>query len=216
MWKKKHNKNKIWYELEFDSGALIVQGTKSYNPLENLNGKICDLEQIHSAVIHRARADIKLVGDGLYTGENNFILSIKTADCLPIILYHPRKKILSLLHAGWRGTLLRITKKAILLLQSKYDLKGKELIAAFGPCINPDNYEIGEEVYKLFEQKNLPGVKKIEEGYYLDLKETNLAELKDKGIDEIYHFPEETCNSNIFYSHRKGEKGRNITAARII
>ena len=93
MWEQKQKEGKIWYELIFDSNVVIIQGTKSFNPLTEIEGALCGLKQIHSAVIHRANPKINLVGDGIFTDEKDIIIYVKTADCLPIILYHPKKVI---------------------------------------------------------------------------------------------------------------------------
>ena len=215
MWKQKEKAGKIWYELEFDSNTLVIQGTKTFNPLEEMEGTPCGLKQIHSTVIHKACSGITLVGDGIFTNKKNVVLYVKTADCLPIILYYP-KKILAILHAGWRGTLLRITKKFLIQMKNELKLSIPEWIVAFGVSIERDNYGVGVEICELFKMERIQGVHIKEDCYFLDLKEANIVEMMVMGIKTFYHFPEDTYSSDKFYSNRRGDRKRQITAGKIL
>lgn len=214
MWERKQKEGKVWYELAFDSDAMVIQGTKSFDPLKDMEGTSCGLKQIHSAIIHKACSGITLVGDVIFTNKKNVVLYVKTADCLPIILYHPTK-VLAVVHAGWRGTMLRITKRFLLQMRSDLRLNIKDWVAAFGVSIGIDNYEVGEEIYELFRMERIPGIHIKEDRYYLDLKEANMIEMVDMGMKTFYHFPEDTYSSDNFYSNRRGDKERNITAGKI-
>jgi len=216
MWERKEREGKIWYELSFDSDALVLQGTKSFDPLKEIQGRPCGLGQIHSSVIHRAYPGVKLVGDGIFTDEKDIIIYVKTADCLPVVLYHTGKKILAILHAGWRGTLLRITRKFFLKMKNDLKLDVSDWIVAFGPSIRRENYEVGVEIYDLFKIEGIPGVHIEKARYFLDLKEANVREMEEMGVRTVYTFPEDTYSSDAFYSNRRGDKERNITAGKIV
>ncbi len=210
-WQKKTKNTKSWYEFSFNSKVKLIQGTKYFNPLCEVKGEFIDLMQIHSSVIHKARADIKLVGDGLFTDIKGLNLSIRTADCLPMIFYHPNKGILALLHAGWKGTALMIAKKFLLKMKELYNLKFEDWEVSLGPSINPENYEVGEEVFEFFDKFNIEGIKIRNERYFLDLEEANIKIIEKYGVRKIYPFPEKTYTSGLFYSSRKGDTERNIT-----
>ncbi|MBN1695211.1 polyphenol oxidase family protein [candidate division WOR-3 bacterium] len=210
-WQKKTKNKKIWYEFSFNPKVKIFQGTRYFNPLCELNGEFMDLIQIHSSVIHKARKDIKLVGDGFFTDKKGFNLSIRTADCLPMIFYHPKEEILALLHAGWKGTALLIAKKFLLNMKELYNLEFKDWEVALGPCIDFLNYEVGKRVFEFFDKFNIDGIKKKNDRYFLDLEEANIGIIKKYGIVKIYPFPEKTYTSKLFYSYRKGDTERNIT-----
>lgn len=215
-WEKKKSRNNIFYEFLLEDEIKVIQGTKSYNPLNDLKGETYGLRQIHSSIIHRARLGIKPVGDGLYTEERNVNLYLKTADCLPVIMYNTKKKILSMLHAGWKGTLLKIIEKFLLFTAHKYDVNNENWIAIFGPCISGENYEVGKEVAELYRNNDISGVSEKNEKYFLDIAHSNKNILLSKGISDIMEFPEETYSSGLFFSYRKGEKGKNITTARLL
>ena len=210
-WQKKTENQKKWYEFSFNSKVNLIQGTKSFNPLREVKAEFIDLIQIHSSIIHKARADLKLVGDGLFTNEKGLHLYIRTADCLPMILCHPEEKILALLHTGWRGTVLMIAKNFLLRMKQLYNLNFYDWEVALGPCITPLNYEVGKGVFEFFNKLNIEGIKLKNGRYFLDLEEANIKILKKYGINKIYPFPEKTFASELFYSYRKGDRERNIT-----
>ena len=215
MWVRKEKEGKIWYELSFDSDTRILQGTKSFNPLKEMDGNLCGLRQIHSSVIHRADFGVRLVGDGIFTEEKDVLIYVKTADCLPIILYHPEERILAILHAGWKGTLLRITRKFFLKMKNDFKLNVSDWIVAMGPSIDRKDYEVGTEVYELFKFEGLTGIHIEGNRYFLDLKEANKREMEEMGVTNFLTFPEDVYSSDIFYSYRRGDKERNITAGKI-
>ena len=210
-WLIKTKNGKRWYEFAFSPGIKIFQGTKDFNPLFEIKGKFINLLQIHSTIIHRARLDIKLVGDGLFTKEKKLNLYIRTADCLPIIFYHPEVNILALVHAGWKGTVLGISSNFLLKMKQLYDLKTCDWEVAFGPCIDPEIYEVGEEVFSFFDKFNIDGITVKDGRYFLDLEKANVNIVKKYGVSRIYTFPEKTYTSELFYSYRKGDIERNIT-----
>jgi YfiH family protein len=211
-WQKKIKSKKEWYEFFFNSRVRVFQGTKYFNPLCEIKGEFIDLIQIHSSVIHKARNDIKLVGDGFFTNQKGFNLFIRTADCLPMIFYHPGKEILALLHVGWKGTALKIAKEFLFKMKELYNLKFKDWEVSLGPCIAPGNYEVGKGVFEFFNKFNIDGIKIKNRQYFLDLEEANIEIIKKYGVSKIYPFPEKTYTSELFYSSRKGDTERNITA----
>lgn len=214
MWEKVVKGDQDWYECFINKEVRIIQGTKSYNPLEYLPENKCGLRQIHSSVIHRASPDKKYAGDGLYTCKKRLVIYIKTADCLPIILYNRVKRVLGIIHAGWRGTLLGISRKFVTEMQSLLDIS--EWVVAMGPSIEPDCYEVGAEVYELFRNAGIDGVYRDSGNYYLNLQKANLSHIEESRITDLYEFPSGTVKNSSFFSHRKGDSGRNITAAMII
>ena len=214
-WLKKSKNKKKWYEFSFNSKVKIIQGTKFFDPLNEVGGNFIDLIQIHSAVIHKVGTDTKFVGDGLYTNKKGLKMYIRTADCLPIIFYHSGKEILSLLHSGWKGTVLVIARKFLLKMEKLYDLKPEDWEIALGPCIDLEYYEVGREVFEFFDKLNIEGIQVRNNRYFLDLEKANIDILKKCGISKIYRFPEKTYTSELFYSYRRGDSERNITLGKI-
>lgn len=130
-------------------------------------------------------------GDGMITNVPNILLSIRIADCCPVLLYDPVKNVQAAIHSGWRGTLLQITKKAVEKMGDIYSSHPDNIQAFIGPSIGMEHFEVQEDVKKQWEetfdfaQEVLE--KKDETHWNINLKETNrrillLAGLKEQNI----------------------------------
>jgi YfiH family protein len=89
--------------------------------------------------------DVVGVGDALVTPEENVLLGVQSADCVPILLADTAGSWIAAVHAGWRGTAARILDAVLDRLEGK-DVPASRLVAAVGPCISRDRYEVGPEV----------------------------------------------------------------------
>ncbi len=88
--------------------------------------------------------------DALVTDIPGYCLCVSTADCVPVLLYDTRKKVVAAIHAGWRGTVARIVEKTVSVMDNQYGSQGKDLIACIGPSISLEAFEVGDEVYDAF------------------------------------------------------------------
>jgi hypothetical protein len=89
-------------------------------------------------------------GDGLMTRESGILLTIRIADCLPVLLVDPQRRAVAAVHAGWRGALARVIEKAVGDMRRAFASQPRKLIAALGPSIRACCYEVGEEVVDAF------------------------------------------------------------------
>lgn len=89
-------------------------------------------------------------GDGLITAGTGVLLTIRIADCLPVLLVDPRRRVVAAVHAGWRGALARIIEKAVGDIRRAFGSDPQELFAAVGPSIRACCYEVGQEVVEAF------------------------------------------------------------------
>jgi len=89
--------------------------------------------------------------DAVITNLNGVCVAIKTADCVPVLLYDPKRKMVAAIHAGWRGTIQNIVFVAIQKMVKEFGTDPEDLIAGIGPSISPEVYEVGEEVWKQFD-----------------------------------------------------------------
>jgi polyphenol oxidase len=113
------------------------------------------LRQIHSDIPHRVDAPLEESknapqGDALFTREPGFLLTVQTADCIPILLVDTRLRAIAAVHAGWRGTLRRIAAKTLGRMQMEFGTRPEDVIAALGPGIGRCCYEVGEDVAREF------------------------------------------------------------------
>ena len=86
----------------------------------------------------------------MLTNEPGILLSVRVADCLPILLVDPRWRAVAAVHAGWRGTLARIAEKTVGVMRQIFGSNPRDLRAAVGPGIRACCYEVGEEVLAAF------------------------------------------------------------------
>ncbi len=118
---------------------------------------VISLRQIHSTVIwrvdRRQRLPDDTAGDGLMTRTPGLWLTVRSADCVPILLANPHAPAVAAVHAGWRGTLGRIAEKAVGELRSAWRCRPADLRAAIGPCARACCYEVGEELLEAFQAR---------------------------------------------------------------
>ena len=180
------------------------------------------LNQVHSNKVINVRDIFKIrrIGDGLITNRKKLALGILTADCAPILIFDPKKKIIAALHAGWKGAFKDIIGKTINKLNQKGS-KPKDLIAVVGPCISIKNYEVKKDFLNKFLQKskkNIKFFKLYNKKIFFSLNsyiKSQLINMKVKKIEIIHKntFPKK----NNFFSSRRSIKnkfndyGRNIS-----
>jgi len=120
--------------------------------------QLCQPLQVHSARVKQARrAGVYPETDGLVSDNADLVLTLQVADCVPLFLVDPYRKIIGLIHVGWRGAARGIVKRAVeqmLLINSAAD----GIKALIGPCIRAADFEVGPEVEQLFpKQFTQPG-----------------------------------------------------------
>ena len=129
-----------------DSRAAVERNRNLFLKATGAEGlKSVSMRQIHSDIIHHI-SDIPispLVGDGVITNTPGLLLSIQTADCLPILLADPKKRAVGAFHAGWRGTLARVVEKGIGEMRRQFGSNPRDLRAAIGPGIHKCCYQVG-------------------------------------------------------------------------
>jgi len=124
------------------------------------------MRQLHTDIVHRldAAPEGKLEGDALLTNAPGLLLVIRTADCLPVLLFDEPNQAVAAVHCGWRGTERRILEKAVRAMGEAYGSKPEEMIAALGPCIGPACYEVGPEVRDAYLRAGFPAGVFVERG----------------------------------------------------
>jgi polyphenol oxidase len=96
-------------------------------------------------------------GDALVTAEPGILLSVRTADCLPVLLVDARLRVVAAVHAGWRGALARVIEKTVGELRRMFGSEPENLVAALGPAIGGCCYEVGDEVVDAFRAQFIEG-----------------------------------------------------------
>ncbi len=116
--------------------------------------------------------------DAMITDKPGIGLAVSVADCVPILVYDPVKKIIAGVHSGWRGTEEKILLKTLNELK-KYDCKMENIVAYIGPSISKNVYEVGKEVAELFDKKYS---ETKSDKYLLDVASVNFDILLNAGV----------------------------------
>jgi YfiH family protein len=147
--------------------------------------------------------------DALITQERGVILSIFTADCLPIFIYDPLTPAIAIIHAGWRGSIAQIAKATIDKMIQEFKTNPGNCRAAIGPSICKDCFTVADEVAKEFYNVYPQAVSESTSGYQIDLAAFNLWLLRNAGLKSEYIENSGLCtgcHNQDFYSYRI-EKG---------
>lgn len=113
---------------------------------------LVSVRQVHSDIIHHITAapEHPLAGDGLITSTPNLLLTVRTADCYPVIVADMKQRAVGVFHAGWRGTLARIVEKGVGEMRKHFDSCPEDIRAAVGPGVGACCYKVGEEIREKF------------------------------------------------------------------
>lgn len=182
--------------------------------------------QTHTTNVAVVRAEDKgrrfMETDGMITNVPGICLVTFYADCVPLYFVDPVKKAIGLSHSGWRGTVGKIGKVTVELMQKTYGSDPKDILAAIGPSICQDCYEVSEDVIvkfqKSFEEKYWPELfyQKENGKYQLNLWKANELVFEEAGILKKHIAVTNVCthcNPDILFSHRiTGNKRGNLSA----
>jgi len=156
--------------------------------------------------------------DAMVTNVPGICLMVLSADCVPILMWDPAKKVIGVVHAGWKGTLHLIARKTVKVFQKDFDSSPHDIRAGIGPSIGPCCFEVGSEVISQVKDRLGIGKKHIarkpadKKGYF-DLWSANQEQLVQAGIPENNIEVARTCtcdHADVFFSHRceGGRTGR--------
>lgn len=175
-----------------------------------LSTKLATLHQIHSDICVAAHGRTGLLGDGDALLENTpgYLVAVKTADCLPILLMDEEHRAVAAVHAGWRGTVQRIVRHAISRMLDEFGTEPTHVHAAIGPGIGKCCYEVGPEVAAEFGETGK---------CHIDLQEANRRQLIEAGVPSLQIYSAglcTKCGAADFHSYRRDREhsGRMLSA----
>lgn len=153
--------------------------------------------------------------DIIFTDRPDVTLYMRFADCVPILLHDPRRKVVGIAHAGWLGTVRRTAAAAVQAMTEHYGSRAEDIQAAIGPSIGPDHYEVGPDVITRVEESFGAQAAQLivprGEKQHLDLWQANRLQLEAAGVKQIEVAGICTaCHLEDWFSHRaeKGKTGR--------
>ncbi len=199
------------------AAALGIQPEQLVFPRQTHTNCVADLDRVPENELNET--------DALVTNLPGICLCVQTADCVPVLLFDPVNRAIAAVHAGWRGTVKKIAGAAVVKMQSKYNSKPEDLLAAIGPSIGPEVYEVGDEVvnevrkYLPFPEKTLQKNKSGK--FHFNLWEANHQILLAAGLTENNIEISEECTfreeAKYFSARREGiETGRIVSGIMLV
>jgi polyphenol oxidase len=191
------------------------------------------MKQIHSDLIHPFPTALSqpCKGDASITSQPGLLLGTQTADCVPILLVDPKKRVVAAVHAGWKGTLARIAQKTVGRMQFEFGCRPADVLAAIGPSIGPCCYEVGvdfvskfsaqfADAHEYFDEARTgdepnplqwlnmypPGHQPPPKNVHLDLRQANRSQLLAAGLRDKNIFSSDLCTgcrTDLFFSYRE-------------
>lgn len=188
---------------DWHKGELVL-------PYQTHEDKILRIDDSWSVKTPEEKSGLLYGIDALITANAGICIGVSTADCVPVLLYDPVRKIVGAVHAGWRGTVRHIVSKTIAEMIVHYGCNPSDIYAGIGPSISQDNFEVGEEVVEAFEQAgyNIPKLtlRNPHTGKaHIDLWAANRDDLVQAGVPSCHIEVAGICsvrNADQFFSAR--------------
>ncbi len=155
--------------------------------------------------------------DALITDQPDILLTSYYADCTPIFLLDPVRKVVALAHAGWKGTVKKIAQKTALKMKEVYQSEIKDILVAIGPAIGQCCYQVDQRVIESLAENFTNWeelvVKESDTHWRFNMALANQRQLEEVGVktSNIIHSNLCTsCNEDLFFSYRRdqGQTGR--------
>lgn len=201
-----------------DSSAVRRNHDLMYKALKLNGNRACTVWQVHSAdtiVVHAPVAGRRwlALADGMVTDQPDTPLTMRFADCTPLLFHDPVQGVIGIAHAGWRGTVAGMASHLVETMRQAYGCFPANIRVGIGPCIGPEHYQVGEEVVEAVQAYfgRADGLihRSPDDGTaYFDLWAANQLDLERAGIVYIEQSGISTAShTHEFFSHR-AEKGR--------
>lgn len=197
-----------------DSDANLAENYRRLMAAAQLDGRpLCRVHQVHSAAVRvvtdLASHDASAQADALVTANPALALSIRTADCVPLLLATANGKCVAAVHAGWRGVIAGVLPATIQRLCDHSGAARGDLLLAIGPCISSEHFEVGPEVTAEFRRlfgDEAPIARTVGQKAYIDLAMSLVLQAQRGGIDLARIDMSDRCtyeDSSLFFSHRR-------------
>ena len=157
------------------------------------------IDQVHENMVVEAKVGVLKKADAVATNKPGLCLVVRVADCVPILLFDPKKRAIAVVHAGWRGSIQNISVKTLQFMQDKYKINPRDVEVGIGPSIGPCCFEVKEDVANQFKPKYRTMEKTI------DLWQVNYDQIRRMGIKkENINIAKicTKCNPDQYFSYR--------------
>lgn len=170
--------------------ALGINDESLILPRQTHGNKVICIDHKFTTLSKEAQKELLHGIDAIITELPHTCIGVSTADCIPILLYDERRGVIATVHAGWRGTVARITQNCIKAMNREYHCQVDDIKAIIAPGISIDSFEVGDEVYEAFSDEGFEMGKIAKrytatnggEKWHIDLWEANRMQLIEYGI----------------------------------
>ncbi len=203
-----------------DPARVAENRRRAFAALGRDPASLYDVWQVHGTNVAVAEAPRPpaapyLQADAILTDRPNLTLVMRFADCAPLLFYDPEHRVIAIAHAGWMGTVNDVAGATVAALRARFGTRPASLLAAIGPSIGPDHYEVGPDVVLQVRQRFGPESSAVLLGrngrICFDLWAANRILLERAGVRQIEIAGLCTaCHVEDWYSHRfeQGRTGR--------
>lgn len=179
--------NSIRVNRKLLSDAIGIPTECIFAPFQVHGCEICLLSDSFLSLSAEEQAKLLYGVDALITDVPGICVAVTTADCVPVLVYAPDKKVVAAIHAGWRGTVQQIVYKTVRLMESEYGANPSLMLAGIAPSIGQEAFEVGEEVVEAFRETvaDLTVLMKrntLTGKAHIDLWEANRLQLLEAGL----------------------------------
>jgi polyphenol oxidase len=177
--------------------------------------KVHRVHQVHGGQIVSVPCDNNCKADGIIVTDPALFASVRTADCVPVLLATQDGSAAAAVHAGWRGVVAGVVIRAVDALRGLRP--GAAILAAIGPCIGRDAFEVGPEVVEAFVRADgLPVGETARGKAHIDLRAAIAVQLQHHGVEREQMEISDRCtvrDRSEFFSHRRdnGITGRMVS-----
>jgi polyphenol oxidase len=190
--------------------------------------RLISAHQIHSSLVETVSGPLKGERpkvDGLVSRCPNIAITILTADCTPVLFVDPTARVIGAAHAGWKGAIGGILEATVAAMV-RLGASPARIVAAIGPCIAQDSYEVGPEFEQTFLEAAPDSARFFVPGdgdrRHFDLKAFCASRLRMAGVGVVDVLPDDTCadEARYFSNRRRNQRGepdygRNLSAIRL-
>lgn len=208
---------------------LGVSQERFARPHQTHTDRIYQIDELFLALPKEKKEALLDGVDAVISNVPEVVLGISTADCIPVLVYDKAHHAAAAIHAGWKGTVLRIVEKAMDAMTQAFGTEPAQCTAVIGPGISQESFEVGQEVLDRFTGAGfnmddvtiwLPNTKKDElprEKPHIDLKEVNRRQLLAKGVkaQKIAVSSVDTYTDERYFSARREQTG-DVKCGRIL
>jgi YfiH family protein len=204
-----------------DPAAVRANHERMYAALALPRERACTVWQVHSSDVVYALGPVRsrrwlAAADAIITDRPDTPLSMRFADCAPLLFFDPVQGAIGVAHAGWRGTVQGVGAQTVKAMTQAFGSRPEDIQAAIGPSIGPAQYQVGDDVVAAVQAyfgttAGLIQRSPHDGSAYFDLWAANRLDLQRAGVEQIEVAGLCTAeNIHDFYSHRRerGSTGR--------